>query len=145
MRRAGISRLFPKPVLYWKSSPILDSLLSLLGKKTTVVHILWKKTDHPFPLCIPVFPRTTCELWGSTGVSATLLHPRAQGRLVGCSVNFPRLLGQGQSFWFPAIHLIFIYRYRRAQSMLVCDAGALAELHQYGLQKMKEQPSPRFT
>lgn len=104
-----------------------------------------KKTDHPFPLCIAAFPKITCELWDSTDVSATLLHLRAQGRLVGRSLNFLRLLGQGQSSWFPATHLILIYRYRRAQSMLVRDAGALVELHQHGLQKMKEQPNSRFS
>lgn len=29
--------------------------------------------------------------------------------------------------------------------MLVRDAGALVEFHQHGLQKMKEQPNPRFS
>lgn len=38
-----------------------------------------------------MFPEIICELWGSTDVSAIVLHPKAQGRLVGLSINFPRV------------------------------------------------------
>lgn len=83
--------------------------------------------------------------YGAAHVRLMLLHPRAQGRFAGLSVSFPRLLGQGQSSWFPTAYLILIYRYKRDQSVQVWDAEALVELHQHGLQKMKEQPSLRFT
>lgn len=94
-------------------------------------------------LCIIMFPEIICELWGSTGVSAIVLHPKAQGRLVGISINFPRVLDQGQSSWFPTTHLTLTYRYRRTENMLVCIAGDLAELHQHGLLQMKEQLSSK--
>lgn len=113
--------------------------MSFLGKKTIVVHILWKNRHIGCSPCITVFPDIICELRGSTDVSAILLHPKAQGRLVGLSVDFPRVLDQGQSSWFPTTHLMLTYRYRGTESMLVCNAGALVELHQHGLQKMQEQ------
>lgn len=120
--------------------------MSFLGKKTIVVHILWKKKRHiACSVCSTIFPEIICELWGSTDVSAIVLHPKAQGRIVGLSVSFPRVLDKGQSSQFPTTHLILTYRYRRTVSMLVCNAGDLVELHQHGLQKMKELLPSKFT
>lgn len=118
--------------------------VSFLGKKTIVVHILWKKRDIACSLCITVFPEIICELWGSTNVSAISMP---QGTRQACMAlyKFSQGLGSRKSSWFPTTHLILTYRYRRTESMLVCIAGDLVELHQYGLQKMKEQLSPKFT
>lgn len=57
--------------------------MSSLGKKTIVVHILWKNRQIAPSLSASPLLGITCELWSSTDVFTTLLHPRSLGRFVG--------------------------------------------------------------